>query len=358
MRPEFITIHEGETITFDEIAVKYHADTNTTAAIVSEWLDKGYIRCAGTKKDVITRPPYCRRTYKVLKEKKEKKVVRKIERPDYDMVPIMRLHDRLRPYYAEHPKKYYERKEDVDRLSAWFFAHQGGTAVITVKERAYEIFGREKALDKSGSDTAGYSIMKSCGLTYTDLYCYATVEPYYYVAAGEGKFGLILENRDPWVSISRAFRETQNNCFLGRKVRYLVYGGGNQITRVRKSNADINTFQDFVEMAGLQSVTWLYAGDIDRCGFYIAERFIETNNRLEARLFYPIYMEMIDKNSLLSVPGELSDDNSTGNYKGRLLDGFPENYEETIRKCLDDNHRIPQEVLTYADYVRILGGNP
>lgn len=351
MRPPFLRERPAPTFEFEDVQSYFRCDTEQAAAMLRDWVDNGWCREAGTKKDIIPRPPYCRRWYKVIKEKKAP--VRKRVKETPDILPLLSLHDSIRPYYVQHPEKYYENQSDIVKLSDYL--KNPDSVCITVNERSYMIFGREKTLDKNGKpEHIGYSIMQNCGLTYADLQCFRTVEPFHYYMLGEDGYGLVVENRDTWVSMKRAMTHTGNRCLFGYPIKCLVFGDGNRITRASGGEAGQESFTDFLQMEAIEDRVWLYAGDIDRKGISMAQGFHDRNPELDVRLFEPLYEAMIFKYAESGHEPEPSFDNLTRVYDTQLLGSIDPALRSEIMEHLELNHRLPQELMTYKDYMRIL----
>ena len=348
-KPDFLLSLSSDKFIFNDVLDYYGCYIEEAVQMINRWIEEGWCRPDGRKKEIYPYGSCPRLKYRVVKEGSSKKK----PRAEYDMIPIMGLEDKLRKYYSGHPEKFYENQEDIILLSEWL--KNPSKIKVTVKERAYEIWGREKTLERSSkTEHTGYDIMKACGLTYSDFNCYVTTEPFYTENFDSGDTGLILENRDPWISIGKAIRESGNNDFFGYRIKYLVFGEGNRITRSRNENTGVGSFQDYADIAGIEDISWIYAGDIDRKGFHIADDLIRSNPELYIKLCTPLYSAMINRFNSSGKTAEFSSDSISEMYKGSLLNSFKEDIRKQILCCLEENRRIPQEILNYGDYLKIL----
>lgn len=164
-------------------------------------------------------------------------------------------------YYLANPKVYLDDKEYIRQLSL-FFENNPSPKWVTVNERSYEIFGDEKFLRGSvRTRSRGESILQRLGLTYEDLYCRLTLEPFFCFA----KDGLstkphskiyIIENKDTFWS----FKGTAFQLDSNQEIDMVIYGEGKKI---------ISSFQ-FVSEYGLDiDDEYYYFGDLDPEGINI-----------------------------------------------------------------------------------------
>lgn len=261
-----------------------------------------------------------------------------------DRTEILRLAPRLLEYYISHTAHYIEDREWLLPLSRWM-KETDFMQECSVKERSYEIYRNEKKLE--GNDLR--RIFNRCGLAYDDLSCYRTYEPFFCNHISDSGFALVLENKDPWYSITKALKEKRTNLFLNTEIMYVIYGEGRKID----SAAEDSRLQDFIFQLDPVPEIVLYGGDIDRAGISILGKCMDVNKDIVVCPFEELYEAMVEKAPENPLENEPSDDRKTKSYdlESRAL-FLGTKY---VRTVLEHNLRIPQEILTYADYQMMCG---
>lgn len=247
-------------------------------------------------------------------------------------------------YYRNNIEKYKEDRNYVLSLNEYIKNRQGRMETkVSLNERSFEIWGREKFLQKEG----GKSILKKLGLSLDDLYIYETTEPlpYYSHNKNTPQNVLILENKDTFYSMRR-YLINSSNKIMGTDIGTLVYGGGKNINK---------TFEDFsycVEpYLGHKDNTILYLGDIDYEGIVIYESLkgiFEKGHNIKP--FISGYKVMVDKylNGNVCLPKTKEGQNR--NISNVFLSEFTEEYMSKINEILIAGKYIPQEILNISDF--------
>lgn len=257
---------------------------------------------------------------------------------------IQHLAPVLLEYYVSHNAHYEEDRKWLQPLSEWL---KNGihTEECSVKERSYEIFQNEKTLE--GNDLR--RIMNRCRFDFDVLSCYRTFEPFFCNHISNHGAALVLENKDPWYSISKALKARNTNRFLNTELMYVIYGEGR-----KADSAAVNArLQDFIGSCDPIPEYVLYCGDIDRAGISIFTKCQAVNEDIAVLPFVELYQAMLEKAPENPLENEPSEDRKTKNYER----DFPELFAQSayIKTVLENNLRIPQEILTYADYLRMCG---
>ena len=332
------------TFTFEEfLKAGSFSDAETTALSLSKLIEAEKIKPVKNG-GRISVSPYCERKYRKIRE----------DPIQYDIKPILLLDPKLMHTLIDSPEFYYKYEKEILALNTWLKNESTNKETITSKERAFEIWGDEKAFEISA---VGHLIMEKCKLDYRDLLCYPTTEPFVFKEVGDGGTGLILENRDPFISLYQAMSEIDSCLFLNEEIGVVLFGEGNKITRgTRKNLYSSERFCDFVKETFPHIKEWLYAGDIDRRGFFIAERFIQNNTEISVKLFYALYHEMIIKFKATGFSPKKSKDNQKYKIGNHFFQFFEEEDALYIKKILDSNCMIPQETLSKNDYKLLLTG--
>ena len=209
---------------------------------------------------------------------------------------------------------------------------------ISVNERSFEIWSREKFLTKE----QGRKILKRCRIETDFLNMYETAEPFaYYSHTREiPQNMLILENKDTFFSMRKVMLEG-NPCIFGMEVGTLIYGGGKRI---------VKSFQDF----GLSAEPYMkaegnqmyYFGDLDYEGIGIYES-LARQWRGHGKLipFAAAYGKMIEKAERM---GSLPDTKERQNQKlsGEFFSCFSKEMAGRMQEILERGEYIPQEILS------------
>ncbi|MBR2676138.1 MAG: hypothetical protein IKE28_04430 [Solobacterium sp.] len=257
---------------------------------------------------------------------------------------IQQLAPILLEYYISHASHFEEDRQWLLPLSEWMKC-ENQTETCSVKERSYEIFRNEKILESSDLRR----IMNRCGFGFDDLQCYRTFEPFFCTRISSCGAALVLENKDPWYSICRALKTKNTNRFLNTELMYVIYGEGRKVN----STAVNSRLKDFIGSLEQIPESILYCGDIDRAGVSILTKCQEVNSDIEVLPFTKLYQAMIDKAPENVLENEPSEDRKTKNYEQAFSEQFSKS--AYVRDVLENNLRIPQEILTYADYLQMCG---
>ncbi len=300
---------------------------------LKELTDQGKIRPV-KRSGKVSFQPYFYKEYFVCDIKPDSEIFRG---------EINQLAPPLLEYYIAHENQYAEDRKWLLLLSAWMKREETGEC--SVKERSYEIFRDEKMLE--GKDVR--RILSRCSLVYEDLCCYRTFEPFFCIPVSATGAALVLENRDPWVSIRRAMEGKHTSRFLGREIMYVIYGEG----RKADSAAENARLQEFLSGLDARPRQVLYCGDSHRaCGstFTTCREVIPD---MEVLAFQELYEAMIRKAPKDPLENEPALDHLTKTFDA----SFAEMFEEAayVKQVLAENRRIPQEILTLQDYLELCG---
>ena len=153
---------------------------------------------------------------------------------------------------------------ELRRLSRWL--ESPTTHDATVRERCWEIFGDEKAVDVTNLGTL---LTKATGRDLRDLLHAREDEPedlpQYVRAHVACPYGVVVsENRDPYLAIRRGLMGGARTIF-GVEVDAVVWGCGNAVTQGR-GRALARVLETMHAAEGTRVLYW---GDIDRAGLTI-----------------------------------------------------------------------------------------
>jgi len=254
-----------------------------------------------------------------------------------------KIHSSLKiDYYLHNPEKYIDDRNYILALSIFFESREEFlNDALSMNERSFEIWGREKFLQKG----SGKRILKNLGLSLESLNIYETTEPlaYYSHHKNTSQNILIIENKDTFYSMRRNLLKG-NSSILGLPIGTLIYGGGKGIHR---------SFQDFTfcvePYLNHKSNTFLYFGDLDYEGIIIFESLQKLfQHDMIITPFKKGYEYMLKKAVLNKLPDtKLGQNKNIGNI---FLNTFAENEKNLIIQILNSGKYIPQEILNCRDF--------
>ena len=253
-------------------------------------------------------------------------------------------------YYKKHTDVYRRERSFVLSLSRYLDSNRDTkpSEVISVNERSFEIWGREKFLSGQKADgITAADILKHCGITVDQLQVYPTAEPFAYYTHFRSvpQNILILENLDPFYGLRKYLIEEDDEIF-GLSFGTMIYGGGKRI---------VKSFRDFELSAEPYLMDrknkFYYAGDLDYEGIGIYESLAEKiRGSLEIRPFIAYYDRMLKKAYAKGMNLPLMKDGQREIPGDRFFDFFPVDKADKIRGLLSDGYYIPQEILNKTDY--------
>ncbi|MDW5298527.1 MAG: DUF2220 family protein [Sedimentibacter sp.] len=266
------------------------------------------------------------------------------EKKDYTELKneILKLNPRLNiSRYLNNPELYEELREQILKLSNFLWNKKESlNNEMSVKERSFEIWGDEKFLESK----EGKSILTFNKFDNEYLNFYYAPEPFFCTEIKKKNKDanvLVIENKDTWYSIGKALNSSEKKLLYNIEINYLIYGEGNKVTRK-------NALTDFINVISDSPRNIYYAGDIDVAGINMLYN-CDSNNECTIVPFMPLY-----KNMVLTVEVDKmnkTDDNRGKDYNKEFLAEFNESEKMMVREILDSNKRIPQEILSYQDYI-------
>ncbi|XCP85149.1 Wadjet anti-phage system protein JetD domain-containing protein [Roseburia hominis] len=298
-------------------------------------LKEGHIRplkASGTN----GKHPALYREYWLLEESKDYSVME--DELKYQITPQISV-----DYYLSHLEAYEQDRDWVLKLSEYLKDRSECLeSPESVNERSFEIWGREKFLSKE----QGRKILKRCGLTEGFLNIYKTVEPlaYYSHTREVPQNLLILENKDTFYSMRRHLLEG-NDRILGVRIGTLIYGGGK---RIRRSFEDFEfCIEPYMKADGNRIY---YFGDMDYEGIGIYEGLAEVfAEKWKIEPFVPAYEALLRKAKKAGHLPETKEQQNR-NIKNVFFLFFSEEQTQQMKKILECNEYVPQEILNISDF--------
>ena len=258
-----------------------------------------------------------------------------------ELEEIGKLHSLLQSsgYLQSKPIEYRNHKEMLRRLDHYLFTQSSDPIAVSRKERSFEIFGEEKQLDNS----AFCNLLEKLGFNSQALAFYDTPEYCFNDFIPEHKSQMVLlicENKDIWFNIRRRMFEGHADTLFGTHIDGVVYGCGNKVTQKE-------ALTSYTHFMGKAHVSYLYWGDIDRAGLNIYMGLKSANPQLDIRLFLPAYEKMLELSRSVDLP-DSDDHREIMKDYASIYDCFSESYVEELKSNLENNKRLPQEIISYA----------
>lgn len=258
---------------------------------------------------------------------------------------IYALHPRLSAngYLLRNRMQFVNNRAFLCRLSEWLTDHEGND-MMSRRERSFAIFGEEKELDNH------LKLLEAIGISGDTLRYYETPEQCFsdYIPVKKPTMTLLIcENKDIWFNIRRLMYESEVNILFDTHIDGVIFGQGNDVTGKDK-------FRSYANYLGADEVHFLYCGDIDRAGFDIFQRLGKAAEELHIELFLPAYRKMLELSRNIQLPDSEDKRCIIPEISGILLNFFADE-QEHITQILNDNKRLPQEILSYpvlADNMR------
>lgn len=241
-------------------------------------------------------------------------------------------------YLQSKPEEYKKYRLQLQKLDRYLFYRSENEISISRKERSFEIFDEEKTLD----DKTFCALLERIGITADTLAFYDTPEYCFndYIPDRKAQMTLLIcENKDIWFNIRRMMFENNATNIFDTHIDGVVYGCGNKVSGM----GALTTYTEFIG----SEVTYLYWGDIDRAGLNIFLSAVRANPNIDIKLFVPAYEEMLRLAQTRNIPDSDDERNRIEDYS-QIFDLVDQNLRNLFEQSIQNNKRIPQEIITYA----------
>lgn len=228
-----------------------------------------------------------------------------------------------------------------ERLDAWVRSPRAKRArllPLTPRELSYEIWGDEKMLDDATSRHKGSR---------------PTFSPVFspdFMDRGGGSV-LVIENLDPYLTLCDAFMQTGVGRLCGTGISAVLYRGVHGFDSP-------SHLRDWLSKTCLAGRELLYWGDIDRAGIHDLNRY-SSYEGLDVQPFIRMYAKMVSKQSRKfrqgMPPARASEHQPFDGDDVSALDSFPRGLRDKVVPILGHGCMIPQEILTFTDYLTCIG---
>lgn len=266
---------------------------------------------------------------------------------------LINLHSLIRSgAYSKSPQAYAEDQRYLLALDAFLKdPHQRESLgdAISVNERSFQIFNDEKFLFSD----RGRIFLQRIGRTLTDLSCYMTTEPFFYMdyRAKEKKLNLdcypdssytalIVENKDTFYSIKRAW-QVGNRSIGGVPFDLLIYGEGRKIVG---SFAFAQEIPDLVP----ETMRVYYFGDLDPEGLDIFGSLVAAFPLILIEPFTYCYQALLRLYRRDAPLRREKDQKLRAVYEETFLSFFTPELSQEIQVLIHSRKYIPQEGLSYT----------
>ncbi|WP_054743282.1 Wadjet anti-phage system protein JetD domain-containing protein [Cellulosilyticum ruminicola] len=246
-------------------------------------------------------------------------------------------------YYLNHLDQYEADRQQVLLLNQYLKQREINEPFVSLNERSFEIWGREKFLKQEG----GMTLLKRLGVSLDLLRVYETVTPvaYYVQHKNVPQTVLIVENMDTFYSIRQHLMQG-NLRIADKEIGTLVYGAGKQI---------VKGFESFIDLGEVylkhQDNEILYFGDLDYEGIQIYESLKDrVNESIPIALFTALYEKMLAKSECMRMPLPLMKEKQSKGELEDFLSNFQSVEKEKIKRLLEAGEYIPQEILSGRDF--------
>ncbi len=245
-------------------------------------------------------------------------------------------------YYRNHLEKYIDHRKCILQLNDFFInKSEFLNYPVSMNERAFQIWGREKFLQKE----EGKSILKNLGIDLGMLNYYDTSEPlaYYSRSKNTPQNVLIIENKDTYYTLRNYL--ISNNKILGKEITTIIYGAGKNVWKAFKD------FRVSVENhVSNKNNKFFYFGDLDYEGILIYEKFYHMfSKEYNIRPFIKGYEKMVEKSEMMEINLPKTKAGQNRNIENVFLQEFSEKLNGKILKILENNLYIPQEIINLTD---------
>lgn len=243
--------------------------------------------------------------------------------------------------YNWHPKladfaEKNRNKSELKKIDHFLkeFSQKIETPLISLNERSFEIFGKEKTLR---------NLLFSGGLQDhlkpLDLGCRYYPPPLVYQYFPEVKLSvdrvLVIENKDTFYSMIEWNR-------LKKYYTHICYGNGNAFSQSHSRLEEI--------LRDSYQAVFSYFGDLDINGIQTLITVHQTHKNQNLPIIVPalsLYQQMLDRANGLPLQKDKNTYSETTQLLQDSKDLFPEQFLEQIQRTLFlKNKRIPQEILS------------
>lgn len=261
---------------------------------------------------------------------------------------LINLHSLIRSEaYSKSPQAYTEDQPYLLALDAFLkdpLRRESLGEAISVNERSFQIFNDEKFL----LSDRGRIFLQRIGWTLTELACYMTTEPFFYMdyrarqsARTDGSCtALIIENKDTFYSLKRSW-QGERRSFGGVNFDLLIYGEGRKI---------VGSFGFSQEIPDLvpETMRVYYFGDLDPEGLDIFGSLVAAFPQVSIEPLVYAYQALIRLYGQEAPLRREKEQKLRAEHEETFLSYFTPELRQEIQAIIHSKHYLPQEGLSYA----------
>jgi hypothetical protein len=237
--------------------------------------------------------------------------------------------------YIKNPEQYQQDEIYLNLLDKFLRQHDMAATWLTVNERSFQIFHDEKWLASNN----GHAFLQRLGLSYQDLNCYPTYEPFFYYQVNALKLAkiniLIVENKDTFFSLKMLFQQGINS-WAATVFAMLIYGEGKKIIKSFSFLWELKEYQD-------KELQVYYFGDLDREGIAIWHE-LQRRTEVDIKPFVYFYQELLERYRALEMPKQ---QRMVAKAVEDFLAYFSTGHSKLIFNIMANGRYLPQEGLNY-----------
>ncbi|WP_235283365.1 Wadjet anti-phage system protein JetD domain-containing protein [Methanosarcina sp. 2.H.A.1B.4] len=245
-------------------------------------------------------------------------------------------------------QEYKEHRPYILRISDLVSSRPAET--LTANERAFELFGDEKALTSpEHAAFDGNAVLKNLELTLEDIGAEIVYEPFVYTRSKmfdtrditPVRTILIVENKDTYWTLKNAVLHSDLDY-----IDMVIYGEGKAI---------LSTFRYIEEVGGRVNDRYFYFGDLDREGIEIFNLFRKKYSEYEIVPAVKYYEYMINKVGVENAKA-IRTHQKVKDYSS-FIGYFSDTTGHNIKTIVENNLYIPQEAINKTDIkeLRVIG---
>ena len=237
---------------------------------------------------------------------------------------------------------------DFATITAWIDqAHGMDVPYASRRQRAFQIFNDEKAFDGKRGERL-FKRLNDRGVNVAALKITPQRPNHFqsFFSIGADKPFIVVENIDTYDEIARLLRGNTSIKLFGLRISGVIFGSG---CKASVSHA----LDDFLADVGYRYDYVYYAGDIDREGARIIEQARAANNigiRMHAGMYKAMLATHRDRVKQGKCVEPASENQGVPQNLARAIADLPMVTRVQFRNILREGGRIPQEILTSADY--------
>ncbi|MCM3737884.1 DUF2220 domain-containing protein [Bacillus cytotoxicus] len=333
-KPKRVTTEDLETFLYKEYKNIYQEKGGYTgfARVVLMLVEEGLIKPIKAWGQNSLFPPLYNGYQAAVQEVTNKKQIQNL---------LTRFHPTLSlSYYMTHYDYYQTDEPLIQAISDFLYqTEKQGAEDISVNERSFELFYDEKILKQH----QGKTLLNRLGITYDELACYETYEPFFYIKSRKQHRNklhvLIIENKDTYFSLKRLFQHGMHTWF-DISFNLLIYAEGKKIIH------SISFMAEILEEG--QDCHIHYYGDLDPSGIRIWHS-TRQNTPYLCEPFVPFYRRLLQKHGQHTI-SQRTKQVASEEELSSFYSYFREEEVMHIQDIFEKNHYLPQEGLSRVDY--------